>query len=565
MKRIDTANRYVDLFGAGKDGFKGGVPGVSDPTYLSADFMNGVQESIVRTIEAAGLDPSEDLDQLVQAISLLASPDKVDGIWFGGIAAKLSALATNLGASLIGTSIGTSIEAELARTWAAPRQIPRGAAKEEARSLSTGVNWVSNMRPTDPASVSGTGGFTNVGSFNGNDSDNFAAWELPFTAQSYVCQARLWWSGSNNNCFIGYNASAYAGEVDNSSFFSIGFAATGFVFNDKVALTVLVPAADLAVGFYSATMVYANGFFLVSIAPDGNTAAKTFTVNKTLAQPQNAQIGCYGTGDSIRDFRFCASSSSNPFSPPFGGQRAMSTPLSIPDTNPSGVQISVHLPAGYDPRITHRLAVYCHGSGGTDKDLWTYPNENTVLTALLNAGYVVMSAGYGQTAWGNPVSVSQNVAAIQYVIDRYNVFARPYIIGQSMGGMVGFNTVIVGGVTPAAFAGIYPASNLRYQYDHGFTAAIEGAYGFSGDANFDSATNGYDVLNDNPPLNFRGLAIKIWHSYGDTVVPRIPNSDALKTLAEQGGASVTIVTSTGDHGDASSFDGVGIVDFFANF
>lgn len=482
----------------------------------------------------------------------------------GAVKEDLSATG---GAGLVGTVIGSTVAEELAKLRSPEPQTPKGASKEECRYLSNGTNWISSMRPTDPATKSGTGGFTMVGSFNGNNSDNFAAWELPFVAQSYVCQARLYWSGSNNNCLIGYNAAPVAGAIDIPTFFSVGFASSGFVFNDRVALNVLYPAAGLVVGFYSVVMVFsaAGGFFMISLMADGGTVAKTFVVTKTLAAPRNAQIGCWSSGDSIRDFRFCATSQRNPFAPPFGGPRAMSMPISIPGTNPSGAQISVHLPAGYDPRVTHRLAVYCHGSGGTDKDFWTYPYENSALTALLDAGYIVMAANYGATSWGNPASVAQNSAAIRYIIDRYNVFSKPYIVGQSMGGMVGLNTVLAGGIKPAAFVGIYPAVNLSYQYSNGFAGEIEGAFGFSGAANFESATYGYDVLNDTQPLKFRGLAMKIWHSYGDTVVPRAQNSDALKAMAETAGAVVTIVTSTGNHGDPSSFDGAGIVDFFANY
>lgn len=352
------------------------------------------------------------------------------------------------------------------------------------------------------------------------------------------------------------------GSTDATTFISVGFASTGFVFNDKITLDVLIPAASLTTGFYNVTMMYNAGFYFVSIQKDGTTKAKTFIVTKTLAVPSNAQIGCYGTGDVIRDFRFCATKEKNPWAPPFGGSRAMSTPVSIPSSNPSGVQISVHLPAGYDPRVTHRLAVYCHGSGGTDKDLWEYDNENSVLSALLAGGYVVMSANYGAASWGNQASVTQNVAAIQHVKDRYNVFEKPYFVVQSMGGMVGLNAILVGGVKVAAVAGIYPASNLRWQYDNGFTSAIEAAYGFTGSANFDTATAGFDVLNDNSPRVFQGLKMKFWHSYTDTVVSRAQNTDLLKTKVDAGGGSLTVVTSSGEHGNASSFDGSGIVEFF---
>ncbi len=71
MKRIATANRQIDKFGAGKDGFKASIPGVSESTKLSADFCDAVQEAVVRTIEHAGLVPSDDHGQFAAAIDSL--------------------------------------------------------------------------------------------------------------------------------------------------------------------------------------------------------------------------------------------------------------------------------------------------------------------------------------------------------------------------------------------------------------------------------------------------------------------------------------------------------------
>ncbi len=75
MKRIQTVNREIDKFGPGKDGFRSAVPGVSQPTYLSPDFFNAVQESIVRLIEAVGFVPSDDHGQFTLAVKKL-----VDGV-----------------------------------------------------------------------------------------------------------------------------------------------------------------------------------------------------------------------------------------------------------------------------------------------------------------------------------------------------------------------------------------------------------------------------------------------------------------------------------------------------
>ncbi|MDP3841042.1 MAG: hypothetical protein Q8Q81_00400 [Oxalobacteraceae bacterium] len=72
MRRIDSPDRAVALFGAGKDGFKASVPGVAPATELTEKWFNHVQESLVRTIEAAGIALSEaDYDQFVTALNTL--------------------------------------------------------------------------------------------------------------------------------------------------------------------------------------------------------------------------------------------------------------------------------------------------------------------------------------------------------------------------------------------------------------------------------------------------------------------------------------------------------------
>jgi hypothetical protein len=72
MKRIDGLDAAIDLFGPGKPGFREQVPGMSLATALTAKWFNAVQESLVRTIEAAGLVLSDaDMNQFVTALSLL--------------------------------------------------------------------------------------------------------------------------------------------------------------------------------------------------------------------------------------------------------------------------------------------------------------------------------------------------------------------------------------------------------------------------------------------------------------------------------------------------------------
>lgn len=73
MDFIQTSNKQVDKFGAGKHGFSAGNPvGGVLATYLSNLWCDGVQQEIINVIEGAGLTPSgAALNQLLSAIGIL--------------------------------------------------------------------------------------------------------------------------------------------------------------------------------------------------------------------------------------------------------------------------------------------------------------------------------------------------------------------------------------------------------------------------------------------------------------------------------------------------------------
>lgn len=89
MERINTTNKAVDLFGVGKHGFRDGDPiaGVG-PTYMSAAFMNAIQEELANVVEGylGALNPA-DRTQLKQAIDA-AIAAAVAGAGVGGKVAK---------------------------------------------------------------------------------------------------------------------------------------------------------------------------------------------------------------------------------------------------------------------------------------------------------------------------------------------------------------------------------------------------------------------------------------------------------------------------------------------
>ena len=74
MLRINTTNKAVDLFGAGKHGYQGGNPSTGQAaTELSFDAMNALQEEIAAAIEGSGAALNQASNtQLLAAIVKLA-------------------------------------------------------------------------------------------------------------------------------------------------------------------------------------------------------------------------------------------------------------------------------------------------------------------------------------------------------------------------------------------------------------------------------------------------------------------------------------------------------------
>lgn len=70
MKRIDSANVALDLFGPGKHGFQGGNPAANLPaTFFTPDWANHVQEELANVVEYFGVAlASGSRDQILQAL-----------------------------------------------------------------------------------------------------------------------------------------------------------------------------------------------------------------------------------------------------------------------------------------------------------------------------------------------------------------------------------------------------------------------------------------------------------------------------------------------------------------
>ena len=220
----------------------------------------------------------------------------------------------------------------------------------------------------------------------------------------------------------------------------------------------------------------------------------------------------------------------------------------------------------YNAANPTRLILYFHGAGEAVDALLTDSNKTATVTALLNAGYILAaSTGGGTNNWGNQSSVEGYTGCWKYVTSNYNVSATAEWV-QSMGALAGLNSLSENKIANVVgLLGTYPVVSLANLYGLGtYTSAINTAYGItgSGTATYANLTTGHD-----PALKwgwaFRRVNMRLYHSPSDTVVPKAQNTNALATLVGSS-ATVTVVVTSGEHGDASNFVPSEYVTFFNN-
>lgn len=240
---------------------------------------------------------------------------------------------------------------------------------------------------------------------------------------------------------------------------------------------------------------------------------------------------------------------------------AGSTILKRADAN--GVSTWAIVPGSYDPAKPTPWIIYDHGFGQTINSITANPPQSTFVQTLVKAGYAVIASEYrNPTCWGS-MECAEDIANLQTLWHSLlNLTAQPYVIGESMGGMVSWDAISHDTLKPLAVVGIYPACNLADMYANWiFAPFIQAAYGFDSPPQYPAATAGFDPLLT-PPRKFTGFPILIWASYGDHVVARSRNEDPFAAAINAAGGRVTIRTSMGDHGDSSNFDAQAVISFF---
>ena len=228
-----------------------------------------------------------------------------------------------------------------------------------------------------------------------------------------------------------------------------------------------------------------------------------------------------------------------------GSADAAARPQAVPSgySNVDGTPVLVLRP----DRPTQRLVLYLHGSGEQASVLEEEQLKPMVDTFLKKGFAVAASNGGDEYNWGNPASVRDSAA-----LARKLGYKDVYILAQSMGGIGGVK--LIDRLHPVAWAGIFPVCDARSVWRTGDdTKEIEAVWGPGPPPKYISPVKAKDV---------KGLPVIMFSSPEDTNVPKSENADRCAAWMRKGGAHVTVVATTGEHGDPSNFQPGRLAGFF---
>jgi len=232
----------------------------------------------------------------------------------------------------------------------------------------------------------------------------------------------------------------------------------------------------------------------------------------------------------------------------------------------NGVNTWAIVPLSYNPQNATPWIVYDHGFGQTIDSIVADPIRNAYVQSLAAAGFVVIASEYRDLGcWGNTGCI-EDIANLQTLWRaELNLLPQPFVIGESMGGIVTWNAIAHGALKPIAVVGVYPVCNLADMYSkETFVPTIQTAFDFTSPSGYSAATRGFDPMLY-PPSLFVGIPIQIWASNSDGVVKRSENEDPFANRIKAAGGNILIHTSRGDHGDPSNFDARTVISFFSTY
>lgn len=219
-------------------------------------------------------------------------------------------------------------------------------------------------------------------------------------------------------------------------------------------------------------------------------------------------------------------------------------------------------PGDYATAKPSPLVIYHGGVGETASASRTDALKQSLIQAILDAGYIVAASNAHGDNWGNDDALADYLELYRFTRLCLDI-SRTVLLSQSMGGCSGLLTAADRPFAIKGWAGIYPVCDLRSIYDlGGLTASIKTAYSIAADgSNYDAQTAGHDPILQ-PATDYSGLRMRFYASDGDTIVPKADNSDNMAALVGATATEYEVVACSGNHGDASHFQAEDLIAFF---
>lgn len=289
-----------------------------------------------------------------------------------------------------------------------------------------------------------------------------------------------------------------------------------------------------------------------SAAPNGGAVTSVVVWNGATDGTAGSYVKAIGAKASLTPFRTKSNGA---------GTIEGNAPLVVHRDVSDGWRIEI--PAALDPLSPAPIAVYFHQAAtGTQHSPVTEARWASLRAALGAAGYVLVSAEDQGDRWGNPASIANYAALVEWVRGRVHA-GKVFLIGCSMGGLPMLNTIRHRTMYPiAAAVALCPVCDLVAMRSNAtFTASIDAAWGSTDDATLIALSDGYDPISQDPEL-FRRVPYRFHVGAADTIVPASEHSDIFEPgIRPHAVESSVAVIGTG-HLQAGHYDPDLIMPFF---
>ena len=210
------------------------------------------------------------------------------------------------------------------------------------------------------------------------------------------------------------------------------------------------------------------------------------------------------------------------------------------------------VPKNYVPG--NKVIIYFYGAGEDEDAPVASKLLIPTMEAFMSEGWVVLSCLAGGNNWGNAASITAYYDLITWFKASFinATWTDVNIYAQSMGGLSGLQ-MFMADTQFTKFIGIYPVCNLANMYLNAtYKTQIKTAYGIVDDSEYAAKTAGHDPMLLSGDL-LGGRKIELVASEGDLVVNKDANTDLFNTTFGAL-ANITVIESSGTHGDVSNFN-----------